>query len=174
MNTLLIGPRGCGKSYVGQRLADIASRPFVELDECVLAMFAEKSVQEVWESQGENAWRTEEVKQLEIVLREDRQIISLGGGTVTIDAAYEIIKAEQNAGNAKLIYLCCEIPELIRRLKNTPGDRPALSDAKTLEEEVTNVLAQRDPIYRALADIVIDVTNISIDEAATKLADQLD
>ena len=84
MNTLLIGPRGCGKSYVGQRLADIASRSFVELDKCVLAMFVEKSVQEVWESQGENAWRTEEVKQLEIVLREDRQIISLGGGTVTM------------------------------------------------------------------------------------------
>jgi len=67
-----------------------------------------------------------------------------------------------------------EIPELVHRLKNAPGDRPALSDAQTLEEEVANVLSQRDPIYRSLADIVIDVTNISADEAATKLAGLLD
>ncbi|MCH8823348.1 MAG: shikimate kinase [Planctomycetes bacterium] len=174
MNTLLIGPRGCGKSLVGQRLAEISCRPFVELDNCVLAMFAEKSVQEVWELQGEIAWRMEEVKQLAITLREDRQIVSLGGGTVTIDDAFELIKDEQDAGRAKLIYLCCEIPELVRRLKNAPGDRPALSDAQTPEEEVTNVLSQRDPIYRSLADIVIDVTNISVDEAATKLAGRLD
>jgi len=174
MNTLLIGPRGCGKSLVGQRLAEISCRPFVELDNCVLAMFAEKSVREVWELQGENAWRIEEVKQLSITLREDRQIVALGGGTVTIDDAFELIKDEQDAGRAKLIYLYCEISELIRRLKNEPGDRPALSDAQSIEEEVQIVLAIRDPIYRALADIVIDVTNISIDDAITKLAEHLD
>ena len=86
MNTLLIGPRGCGKSSIGQRLAAITSRPFVELDQRVLTMFAEKSVQEVWDMQGEKAWRNEETQQLSNALREDRQIVSLGGGTVTIQA----------------------------------------------------------------------------------------
>lgn len=169
MNTLLIGPRGCGKSSIGQRLAAITSWPFVELDQRVLAMFAEGSVQEVWELHGESAWRNEEVKQIAIALRKDRQIVALGGGTVTIDAAHELIKDEQKAGRAKLIYLCCKIPELVRRLEKAPGDRPALSDSESVEEEVTNVLAERDHVYRALANTVLDVTNISVDEAAAQL-----
>lgn len=173
MNTLLIGPRGCGKSLVGQRLAAIVSQAFVDLDQRVLAAFAQTTVQEVWETQGEKAWRKEESQQLSITLREDRQIIALGGGTVIIDDAFELIKNQQIDGHAKIIYLCCEIPELVRRLKDSPGDRPALSDAKTIQDEVINVLAEREPIYRALADIVIDVTNISAEEVAAKLADIL-
>ena len=169
-----MGPRGCGKSLVGQRLAAIVTQAFVDLDQRVLASFTQTTVQEVWETQGEKAWRKEESQQLSITLREDRQIIALGGGTVAIDAAHELITIEKNEGRAKLIYLSCEVPELIRRLKESPGDRPALSDSKTLQEEIRNLLTKREPIYRALADIVIDVTNISVDEAATKLAGLLD
>ncbi len=41
MNTLLIGPRGCGKSTVGRALSKRLGRPFVELDDRVLARFPE-------------------------------------------------------------------------------------------------------------------------------------
>ena len=88
MNTLLIGPRGCGKSTIGRRLAEQVGWPFVELDERVLEKFAESTVKAVWSARGQEAWRKAEDEALGAVLADDHQIVALGGGTPMITAAF--------------------------------------------------------------------------------------
>ena len=172
MNTLLMGPRGCGKSSVGQRLADILEQPFVELDARVLEIFAEDSVQEVWVVHGEPAWRAAEVGQLNRALEEDGQVVALGGGTPIIDEAHQRLQDEQEAGRARLIYLRCEVGELRRRLEGNLGDRPALTEAGLLNE-LEAVVRDREPIYCRLADLVVQATLRSPDEIAAQLAFEL-
>jgi len=173
MNTLLMGPRGCGKSSVGQRLADLLQRPFVELDARVLETFGESSVREVWSVHGEPAWREAEVRQLNRILEKDGQVVALGGGTPMIEAAEQRLQDERRAGRAWLIYLACPVSDLRRRLESDLGDRPPLTGAGSLDE-VEEVLKAREPIYRRLADVIVAATTRSLDEIAAQLAKEID
>lgn len=173
MNLLLVGLRGCGKSTVARRLSAILDWECVDLDEIVLAGFAEGSINEVWQVQGEAAWREAEVSacrgQLGI---EGERIISLGGGVPIIPEAFEIIKAAQGQKRAKVIYLHCETRELRRRLYGVGDlcrDRPPLLGDDSLKEIVL-VAQEREPIYRQLADVVVDVSLIGIEETANRIA----
>ncbi len=173
MNTLLIGPRGCGKSSVGQRLAHVLKRPFVELDARVLQTFAQDSVHEVWVVHGEPAWRAAEVEQLNRTLEKDGQVVALGGGTPIILEAQQRLQEEQQAGRVRLIYLHCEASELRRRLEGDLGDRPALTEAGSINE-LEAVLGARDPIYRKLADLIVQATADSPEVIAAKLASDIE
>ena len=55
MIILLIGLRGCGKTTIGRELARRTERPFIDLDDIVLATFTETSVSDVWSARGEAA-----------------------------------------------------------------------------------------------------------------------
>ncbi len=168
MNTLLMGLRGCGKSTIGRRLAELQRRPFIELDERVLATFAASSVHAAWAVHGEDAWRDAEVRMLTKTLDADDQVVALGGGTPIIPAARQRIAAQQRAGRAKVIYLRCATDELVRRLAHDPGDRPSLTQGDPAQETAA-VLAQREPTYRELADLEYDVTDTAPEEAAKGL-----
>ena len=52
VNILLMGLRGSGKSAIGRLLAERLNRPFVDLDERVLATFDEPTVTAVWSAHG--------------------------------------------------------------------------------------------------------------------------
>ena len=169
MNTFLIGPRGCGKSTIGRALSRRLGRPFVELDERVLAAFPEGSVREVWSVHGEGAWREAEIAALVATLAADDQVVALGGGMPMIQAARQRIEAERKAGRARVIYLRCSTEVLVRRLAAAPGDRPGLTGADLLEE-VATILAEREPTYRDLADLEYDAGGGSADRIADEIA----
>ncbi len=169
MNTLLIGPRGCGKSTVGRALSKRLGHPFVELDERVLAAFGEGSVREVWSVHGEAAWREAESAALVATLAADEQVIALGGGTPMVAAARQRIEADREAGRARVIYLRCSSEVLAHRLAAAPGDRPSLTGAD-LPEEAATVLAAREPTYRGLADLECDADRGSPDQIADEIA----
>jgi shikimate kinase len=163
MLTLLIGPRGCGKTSIGRALADRRGVSFVDLDDLVLARFAEPTVAAVWEDRGEPAWREAEVATLDALLlppiADGGAVIALGGGTPMIPAAREIIEAARTAGVVRaVVYLKCTVAELERRLRAAPGDRPSLTGSG-VAEEIAAVLAEREPTYEAIADVVHEVAD---------------
>ena len=171
---LLIGPRGCGKSTVGRGVARRLKLAFIDLDERVLGRLGAVSVRDAWERLGEAAWRqAEEMALREVLTREGALVVALGGGTPMISGARQAIGEARAAGGVFVIYLAAAPGELIRR-RGAAGadDRPPLRGLD-LEAEVHETLAEREPTYRALADLVIETTQDSPDLTAHRLVEAL-
>lgn len=172
MNIFLMGPRGCGKSTIGRGLAAVMSLPFIDLDQRVLANFTQPTVRGVWWVHGEAAWRAAEAAALEELLSRVDQVVALGGGTPMIEPARKRLEQERRAGRAVLVYLRCAVEELKRRLAADTGDRPPLT-AGDPDSEIAVILAQREPAYRAIADLELDVTASSPQRAVEALRRRL-
>jgi len=170
MNILLIGPRGCGKTTIGNLLAARWSRPFVDLDDLTLSRFSESSISAAWQAHGETAWRSAELAALHTALSNDHQIIALGGGTPMIDQARRLIENLRQTRSALAIYLRCSADILSARLRSTPGDRPSLTGSHFIDE-VPAVLKAREPTYLEIADIVYDVGLESAEDVAEGVAE---
>jgi shikimate kinase len=69
---VIIGMRGCGKTTIGQFLARSTSRDFYDCDECLQRSIAQGgNLTAFIEEHGWQAFRTEEVRQLQSILRGD-------------------------------------------------------------------------------------------------------
>ena len=79
-NIILIGFMGCGKSSVGIRLSYRLRRTIIDTDQWI-EQKQKKTVSEIFEESGEEAFRCMETECLrELIKTARRQIISVGGG----------------------------------------------------------------------------------------------
>ncbi|MBI1335510.1 MAG: AAA family ATPase [Phycisphaera sp.] len=160
MNIVLIGYRGSGKTTIGKLLAHELWKKFIDVDTEVRARFGNATIADIWATQGEPAFRVVEVQVTKELLTRKDHVIALGGGTVMQPEAREAIKSTPDT---RRIYLACEPEELARRIAQdtqTANARPDLTKLGGGVEEIKAVLAQRDPVYREVADVVFDVTHI--------------
>ena len=160
MKTLLIGLRGSGKSTVGARIAEALGLDFIDLDERVRRSFGGVDIATIFEERGETAFRSQEATEFARAMGEDGEaVVALGGGTPTAPGVSESIEAHRATGEARVIYLRAEPDTLVRRLgEHGLGDnRPSLTGGDALDE-MAEVFAQRDAMYRALADEVVDAS----------------
>lgn len=169
---VLIGARGSGKSTIGSMLAGRLELPFVDLDDRVLTAFAEPTVGEVWQVHGESAWRTAEVSCLGDALAAGG-VIATGGGVPEIPDAHARLTNARRQQGVTVIYLRATVETLVQRLLRTPGDRPALTDAESLSDEVATVLRRRSASYESLADIIVDVDHDTAHDVCERLVKRL-
>src|SRR5258706_1675062 len=161
MSIVLIGYRGSGKTTIGQKLADRLWQELIDTDKLIVKK-AGKSIKEIFEQDGEPRFRDLEAEVVKEVVQLQEVVISLGGGAVLREENRRAIK---DAGH-KVIYLKCEPEELHRRIEAdaaTSLTRPNLVGGGI--EEIEQLLAQREPIYRSLMTGELDVTNLSPEEA---------
>lgn len=162
MSVVLIGYRGSGKTTIGKRLADRLWQPFVDTDELIVRK-AGKSIREIFEQQGEAAFRDLESTVVRDTLMLQEHVISLGGGALLREENRAALKASGH----KVVYLKCEPAELYKRITADPesaATRPDLTDSGGLEE-VTQLLAAREPTYRAAMTAELDVTHLAPPDA---------
>lgn len=155
---LLIGLRASGKSTIGRLLAQRCAAPFTDLDDEVLRALGAPTVADAWRIAGEPAFRRAETDALRALLElaDGPRVIALGGGTPAAPGAAELIRDAQARGRATVVYLRADAQTLRARLAQGAGpNRPSLTGADPLDE-IDEVLAQRDPLYRRIADAVIE------------------
>jgi shikimate kinase len=160
---ILIGLRGSGKTTIGRAVASHLSLPFQDLDDATTKILGASSVSEAFTKRGQQAFRQAETLALESALKTQNQVLALGGGTPTAPGAVALLKQSQSTG-AQILYLRVTAQSLRARLQSLTHDRPSLTGIDPLAE-IDAVLAQRDPAYLALADVVINVDGQT--EAAT-------
>lgn len=162
MSIVLIGYRGCGKTTIGRRLADRLWWPFVDTDDLVVKK-AGKSIADIFEQHGEKRFRDLETEAISEVAALQEHVISLGGGAVLRPENVDVLRKAEH----KLVYLKCEPAELYKRIQADPitaTHRPNLTPTGGLEE-ITTLLAEREPLYRAAMTAELDVTNQSASDA---------
>lgn len=171
MNVALIGYRGSGKSAVGRKLANQLWQTFLDLDALIVKQ-AGKSIRDIFEQDGEPAFRDLETAALREAVQVPDHVLALGGGAVMREENRQILKS---AGD-KVIYLRCEAKVLLRRIEadvNTAANRPSLTALGGGLDEILVKLAEREPVYRSVMSVELDVTNLSIDEAVAYVARML-
>ncbi len=165
-NLVLIGYRAVGKTSIGQRLAALLQRPFLDLDQ-ILEQEAGESIPELVARTGWPEFRRRE-KELVARLAAPRGLILATGGGVVLDP--ENVARLRTGGH--LVWLRAR-PETIRaRLAQDPEQlqqRPGLTARGTLAE-IDSVLQERLPLYQAAADFILEVDELGVEEAATRIA----
>ena len=148
----LVGPRGCGKSTVGLELAHACHSAFVDTDHW-LQTHAGRSIADIVEDEGWESFRALETAALEAVTAPST-VIATGGGIILAQHNRQFMRE-----NGIVIYLCAPVSTLVERLEAFPeeGQRPTLT-GKPISEEVSDVLAERDALYREAAHHVVDAS----------------
>jgi shikimate kinase len=166
---VLIGYRGSGKTTVGRLLAARMDRTFVDCDEVIVARHG-KSIREIFAGGGEEAFRRLETAAIAELSRKSDHIIAVGGGAI-------LAKANRDAlANHFIVYLRAEAATLLRRIQSDAGssdNRPNLTSLGGGIEEIEALLTQREPIYRSAMNAELDVTELSPQQAAERIAEMI-
>jgi shikimate kinase len=147
----LVGYRGTGKTTVGRLLAARLGWDFLDADE-VLEAEAGASIPALFAAEGEPAFRDREADVLRRLTARDRLVLATGGGAVLRPENRDALRRF-----GTVVWLRSDPATLRRRLgaNGAAATRPALTAAGTLGE-VEAVLAAREPLYREVADLVLD------------------
>ncbi len=138
-NIVLIGMPGCGKSTVGQALAQKLRMKFADADEAIVKL-AGRPIPQIFAEEGEGVFRELEGKALSMLGKESGLLIATGGGCVTVQANYDRLHQ-----NGRIFWLQRDLDKL-------PTHGRPLSQAGKLEE----MYEARKPLYEAFADHIVD------------------
>ena len=144
---------GCGKSTFGRLLADTYHLSFHDLDE-IIEIGEGKSIVEIFESEGEEAFRNLETQYLKQFETKDNYILSCGGGTPCFNNNIEYLNTI-----SKTIFLDVPVKELVKRLFNDKN-RPLLigKSKEELESFISFKLEERNPFYKQAQIILKEAT----------------
>lgn len=161
----LIGMMGAGKTTLGRQLARHLKREFYDLDHELEARCG-VPVATIFDIEGEAGFRRRETLELDICSRRPEIILATGGGAILAEANRHILKER-----GTVVYLRANINELYRRLERDKT-RPLLQTANP-QERIASLLAEREPIYEQLADVVFETGSAPVHLAAKQLLDVL-
>ena len=165
-NIALIGFMGVGKTQVGKALATKLDKEFVELDS-LIEHKAGKSIPEIFEQNGEVAFRELEIEVTKEVSRNRNLVIACGGGIVLNKINIDRLKKE-----GIIIYLIASPRAILKRTASDENERPLLEvDNPTLT--ISELLRFRKPFYERAADVKINTSKLDIDSVAEQIISKL-
>lgn len=153
----LIGPMGSGKSTAGALLAEQLGLPFIDLDSRI-ERDAGATIAQLFEREGEAAFRAREAAQLAKVAREPAAVVALGGGAALTEEAWITLRE-----TGAVLRLTARPEVLVRRIGDV-ASRPLLAGGDPVER-LGALLRERERWY-ARADATLDTEDLSAEAVA--------
>jgi len=158
---ILIGYRGTGKSTTAQLLAERLGWDWLDADQVLEARHG-KTIKQIFAEEGEAGFRDKEAALLAELCQGQRQVIATGGGIVLRPENRERLKA---AG--RVVWLTADPATLWQRIAGdatTAERRPNLTIGGLAEVE--QLLQVREPLYREVAQLIVDTARQTPAEVA--------
>lgn len=165
-NILLVGFMGAGKTTVGRLAARERGLRFVDLDR-EIERVAGCPIPEIFDRLGEEAFRQMETDALGHIEPDTGLVVSCGGGVVSREANRALL-----GELGFVVWLTASEEEIFARVSRNTS-RPLLQ-APDPRGVIRSLLAEREPLYREVADAVIDTTGRDFHEVASALLEAYD
>ena len=164
-NVYLVGMMGAGKTTVGRLLARRLKLRFIDADQELERRCGVK-VPLIFDIEGEAGFRAREAQLLAELTALDGVVLGTGGGAVLLDE-----NRRRLAARGTVVYLRATPEDLYERVKHD-RNRPLLATPDPLAR-LRELHAQRDPLYRGIADLVVDTGRQTVLALARELIEKL-
>ncbi len=162
----LIGPMGAGKSTIGRQLANIMGLQFFDTDSQIESRCG-ADIPWIFDVEGESGFRARETQVLSDLCSEVQSVIATGGGIVKVEENRKLIKK-----SGFVVYLHASEKQQLERTSRDKK-RPLLQ-VDNPKAVIADLMAEREPLYRELADLVMQTDQRSARKAATEIASAIE
>jgi shikimate kinase len=160
-NFFLIGLMGSGKTTVGKQLALRMHKQFYDSDHEIVARMG-VSITTIFEIEGEEKFRERESQVLADLAQKHNIVLATGGGIILREANRHHL---QKSGI--VIYLHANVDTILERTR-FDRSRPLLQ-TENPAQKIQELYTQRDPLYREIADIIIDANEVFLPNLIKKV-----
>jgi shikimate kinase len=164
-HVVLVGLMGSGKTTVGKRLAARLDRHFVDAD-AALEEIADRTIAEIFEQDGEAAFRDLEADTFEELLEHHEPCVVASGGGLVLRSDN---RARLRRRDLTVVLLDASPAFLASRVAGKPH-RPLLHTEESAFDVLTRLHAERTPLYAEVADITVPVEPFHAREEKPKRA----
>ena len=161
-NIFLVGLMGAGKSTIGRQLARELGRQFRDSDSEIEKRTG-VSIDVIFDIEGEQGFRRRETRMLQELVEERGIVLATGGGAILASENRQLL-----TDNGLIIYLKASAEHLAGRVK-LDRRRPLLQTGDKLAK-IRELMTQREPVYRQLADMVVETNNRSIPRVVREIS----
>lgn len=152
-NIILVGMAGCGKTTIGQLLAEMSGKKFADCDQ-ELERRTGRTVSEIIENDGECAFRELETQVLSDLGKQSGLVIATGGGCVTQMQNLPLLRQ-----NGTIFWIQRDVSAL-----------PVQGRPLSMQRTPAALYAERLPMYQAFSDCVVSNSGTCHDTAQAILA----
>ena len=162
----LVGPMGAGKSTIGRQLARCLKLKFIDSDR-EIEIRTGVDIPLIFELEGESGFRKRERKVIDELTARPGTILATGGGAVM-----DKLNRQRLASRGHVIYLHTSVEQQLRRTAHD-RNRPLLQTADP-KQKLQELMALRDPLYREIADWVIETDGCRVRDVVQQIAHKIE
>ena len=164
-NLFLVGPMGAGKSAVGRQLARMLHMKFVDSDDEIEARTG-VDIPFIFEKEGEAGFRKREAAVIADLSSREGIVLATGGGAV-------VDPENRNHLGARgfVVYLHTTVSQQLSRTRR--GRERPLLESGDREEILASLMELRDPMYREIADMVVETDGRKVRAVAEEILERL-
>ncbi len=161
-NIYLVGPMGAGKTTIGRRIAEVKGMSFVDSD-AEIEKRTGVDISFIFDMEGEEGFRKRETDVIAELAELTNTVMATGGGAILNAATRDLLSAR-----GVVVYLETTLEQQLSRTRRS-RNRPLLEESNDVEATLKAMIAERDPLYRQIADLVAPTG----DQPARRLAREI-
>jgi shikimate kinase len=157
---------GAGKSTIGRQLSTVLKKDFKDSDHEIIARTG-ASIPLIFEIEGEEGFRKREAAMIDELTQLADIVLATGGGAVLREENRQRLKER-----GVVIYLYASLDQLFERTSRD-RNRPLLQ-TEDPRGKLEQLMTQRDPLYREVADMVVHTDDRSIKSVVKEILVRLE